>query len=122
MGMGHSASFAEVIEQSFVKEICPETFQKFIDAIDEADKTLEEFARDDSNFDFEPFQELLKDFKKKTKLDMYLAYHDQENSGDRYDEVDGVYWALDFSDVYEMTPAAKKLAAKINRKFFVNFG
>lgn len=130
MGMGYAANFVETIEQNFVKETCPKEFQKFVNEFDKDENiTLEEFARnasqDENDHDtkaFKAFDKLTKAFKDKVGLDLYLGYHDQENDGDRYDDVNGVYWYLDFNEVYKLTPAAKKIADKISRQFFVNFG
>jgi hypothetical protein len=54
---------------------------------------------------------------------MGLGFHDKDEQGDRYDDVNGYYWWVD--NVYQKTPQAKKfekLGHAIERKFFVTFG
>jgi hypothetical protein len=134
MGMGHNAAFAETVEEDFVKQTCPTEFQSFIDALDEIDGiTIEHFARDlmnsliDDSEDgyrnlISRYDELCSDFCKKTGIIIFLSYHDSSNDGDRYDEVDGHFWCLDYDCVYQKTPAAIALGDKITRKFYVQFG
>ena len=47
-------------------------------------------------------------------------FHNADNDGDRYDDVSGGFFHVD--GVYRLTPAGKKFAGKIERKFFVTFG
>lgn len=136
MGMGNYAAFAEVIEEKFVKEMCPETFQELIEVLNEVENmTINELAsstqyRDDligelstkcSEEEAEKivkaYEALCKDFEKKTGLTLYLNYHDAE---DRGDEVDGMFWCVD--GVYQYTPAGEKHKDKIERKFWTTFG
>lgn len=51
-------------------------------------------------------------FKKETGLQLYLNYHNSEEEGSRYDDVDGGFWAMDFHEVYKMTPEAEALSKK----------
>jgi len=55
----------------------------------------------------------------KSHLDLSIGYHDPDD-GDRYDEVDGVFWAFD--GLYQLSPAGKKFGTEVQRKFFVTFG
>jgi len=131
MGMGYGASFTETIEEKSVKATCPEEFKALMQAIKEAGvEDIDEFAHSvawgDEAEDLETgqcYKELCDAFKKKTGLWIGLGHHDSQSEGDRYDEVDGYFWAVD--DVYEKTQAAKDFEAlghKIQRKFFVHFG
>jgi hypothetical protein len=128
MGMEYYANVAETVEQDFVEKTCPKEFETFIDALDQDNEvTLESFAdradTDDNEKNTEFFKEyeaLQKAFKKKIGLDLYVGYHDRQEDGDG--DIDGVYWYLDFNDVYEMTPAAKKIADKISRQSYVTCG
>jgi hypothetical protein len=129
MGMGYGANFAEVVEQDFVQEQCPKAFRMFFTALDkEEDETLQTFAikvgqgEEDETGVWKAYYALLRDFQKKTKLKLSIGYHDSKNDGDRYDDVNGVFWFLDFDSVYKRTSAAKKFADKITLKFYVTFG
>jgi len=53
-------------------------------------------------------------------LDLYIGFHNAEGDGDRYDEVDGVFWAVD--GLYQLTLAGQKFGNKVERRFFVTFG
>jgi len=55
----------------------------------------------------------------KSRLELFLGYHDEE-SGDRYDDVSGVYWSV--VGAYQLSGAGKKYQDYIERKFFVSFG
>ena len=128
MSMENYANVAETVEQDFVEKTCPKEFNAFIDALDKEDGvTLENFAdradTDDNEKDtvfFKKYKALQKAFKEKLGLDLYISYHDRQEDGDG--DIDGVFWYLDFDDVYEMTPAAKKIADKITRQSYVTFG
>lgn len=130
MGMGYSANFAETVEQDFVKQTCPKEFENFMDALDKDENiTLEEFAKnvsfdenDNKSDVFKSYEKLTESFKAKTGLNLYLGFHDQENDGDRYDDLSGTFWYLDFDEVYKLSVAAHKIAGKISRRYFVTLG
>jgi 23S rRNA G2069 N7-methylase RlmK/C1962 C5-methylase RlmI len=130
MGMGYLANFADTVEENFVKETCPKEFDALNEALNEdEDVTIDTVAADIENNpdDFteeiqKAYKALKSAFKKKTGLDISIAYHDSNDGGDRYDDVNGVFWVLEFSSVYKMTPAASKIKDKIRRAFYVVFG
>lgn len=75
----------------------------------------------------EVVNELANKFKELTGIEIALSYHDKENVGDRYDEVDGWYWEAYFSSLFQDTPAFKKLKEmygeeSLGREFYVTFG
>lgn len=53
-------------------------------------------------------------------LELGIGYHNADDEGDRYDEVDGVYFTV--GGVWERTPAGKTFESIIERKFYVTFG
>ena len=129
MGMGYGAAIADTIEQDFVKEVCSKEFDALLEALDKnPDITLEDFARsiveeeenDSTKGIHRAYKDLIAEFEKKTGLFLFIGYHDSENDGDRYDEVDGVYWNVE--NVYQYTPSGEKYKEKITRHFFVQFG
>lgn len=142
MTMGYGSNFALVIEQEKIEAFNLSSYQEFIQALEKANVSLEEYGRStesedciyDNNGDaldedtmesldaiYKSFQD---EFKEKTGVGIAIRYHDSGNSGDCYDEVDGVFFGLEFSDVYKMTPEAKELQDKtgFDLKFFVTFG
>jgi hypothetical protein len=70
------------------------------DETDEGNELLAEYRR---------FQEL---FLGVTGIHIYCGHHDQDSSGNRGDEVDGMFWHLDYDDIYTETSAAKALRDK----------
>jgi len=123
MGMGCSSNYVDAINEAKVKQICPKEFQSFIDSL--GDNTLDQVAREATCEDIsnskirKSYSALVKAFEKKTKLELYLAYHDCDD-GDIYDDIDGRYWGVD--GMYQLTPAGKKMNKYIKRQTFVNFG
>ncbi len=135
MGMGYVACSEWVISNEKVKEIVSNEYDKFIKVLLNNDISIEEFAMEAQFIDeiiaglkdlkkalpddvvWDDFcseaglayEELIKAFKDKTDIRIYLKYHDQEVDGDRYDEVDGAFFVLDWNDMYQLTPEAKAL-------------
>ena len=128
MGMGYGANFTEIVEQATVEEICPVEFANLQKAIEKSEdiNSMEELAQGLYNGDDptgeveEAYEALCKAFEDATELPLGLDYHDSDDRGGCYDDVNGLFWWV--NNVYEMTPAAKKLENKIKRKFFVTFG
>ncbi len=133
MGMGYSANFADTVKEEFVKQQCPKEFEDFMlslegESDEERDISLEQFAMDHpDSLDLsedekirKSFYELCDSFKTKTGLELHILHHDSQNNGDRYDDVDGVFWVV--SNAYELTDAGKKNEKDIERKLWVVFG
>ena len=128
MGMGYGSNYADVVEDRFIEKICPKEWKKFIDAIskNEEFENMEEFAQvisyDDVGEDEATlaYNSLVTAFNNETKLDLSLGYHDCDENGDRYDDINGCFWRVD--GVYQLTPAGMKYKNEIDRKFFVTFG
>lgn len=126
MSMGYGSAFAEVIEDKNVKKFCPKEFKNFMDALETTDSTEVTIANlEYDSEEVEPnvtiyYKQLQDKFRKKTGLELYVGYHDSHDEGDRYDEVDGVYFHV--GGMYELTKAGKKMSKYVQRKFFVCFG
>ena len=132
MSMDYGSNFVETIEEKTVEETCPCEFVELVKVIE---NQLEENELDVSDIDElafsikndekipepikEAYQALCDAFEKQTGLPLGLGYHDTDE-GSRYDDIDGSYWWI--GNVYQMTPEAKRLEDKIQRKFFVTFG
>jgi len=129
MGMGYSAAQIDEVTVDTVKKFCSKEFQALQDAIDETSYAWEDVAKA-GQFDSiesdcgkeisKTFENLRKAFEKKTRLQLFIGYHDCENDGDRYDDVDGTYWNV--SGMYQLTPAGKKMKKYVERKYFVQLG
>ena len=127
MGMGYGANFADTISVVSIRLFCEKELNAFLKAIEDEALTLEDVARELSyeesdNPDIQrAYEKLQEAFDNATGgMGLFLEYHDSEGGGDRYDDVDGVYWSL--NNVYEMTEVAKAIKGHIHRKFFVTFG
>ena len=126
MGMGCAGAYADVIEETNVKKFCPKEYNDFMDAVgndyDEFGRNAEcnDLKRNHSKEQIAAYEKLQVAFEKKTGLDLNVAYHNSEDEGDRYDDVDGIYWYV--NGMYELTPAGKKMEKYVERKNFVQFG
>jgi hypothetical protein len=131
MGMGYGANYADIIDESLLRELCSIEFKALEEALEKHDLNMEGYAREivwngglDENEckDIEDaYQRLREVFEIVTEgLTLALDFHDSEECGDRYDDVNGYYWSV--YGVYEMTHAGKLMQGKIERKFFVTFG
>jgi hypothetical protein len=136
MGMGTFACHATTVSEEFISSLPTagpilHRLLNLIEVNDIDDAVLSE-TRDDLHEDLAgENEELSKEiialynaireaFHDDTGLYLCADYHDRENEGDRYDEVDGLYWEV--SGVYEMTPAAKKIADHIQHVNFTKWG
>jgi len=128
MGMGYAAAYADVIEDKYIKQFCPKEFEAFTGIVDGCELDLDEFARN-AEYNFldgydkdlvKAYENLCEAFKKETGLEIGLAYHDSGDEGDRYDDIDGIYWWV--NGMYELTKAGKKMEKFVERKTFVQFG
>ena len=108
MGMGNSAAYADVIEESELIKIgtCGKLLKKLqLLKSDECDNILIALAQGydlcelgDKSFEkkvYKASENLMREFKKVTGLDLSFGYHDSSNEGDRYDDVDGFFWAVE---------------------------
>ena len=136
MGMGHISNYADTVEDKFVKEVCPKEHKELMDLIEHLDINFDMFAygldfysgmddieevtdEDESNLRC-LYSNLQTAFNKATGLSIEVRFHDQSEFGSRYDMVDAGFWGVE--GVYQMTPAAKKIKDKIERKFWVTYG
>ena len=142
MSMGYDACFADVIEEK--------TVAKIINNSDLVDKFINEFTNitNDDKEEYGPleltvllndnddslsgteilklWQEICLEFHAATKLHLLVSYHDAEEDGDKYDEVDGLYFHIATQELYEPSPAYKALTEKfgnvIQRSFYTYYG
>jgi len=150
MGMGYAGNFSVVIEDSDLKKLCPRAFANYEKALSVMStlmgyEIIDEFAYavnlDDEweNYDkknpeqvkaykklIESLDTLRYSFHQKTGINLYLGFHNQEDDGDRYDDLSGPYWSLCFSDCFPESVKYKKLK-KMCKKYvgiqhYVTFG
>jgi hypothetical protein len=137
MGMGYGAYFEWVVEEEKLKQVCEEEYGELSEVLKKFKVSFDELAsaicyqseieveEEEVNEIFFSFDQLVKRFKEKTDLTLHLGYHDSSDSGDRYDELDGYFFAVDFSEIYELTPVAKKAKEQginIRAKTYVSYG
>lgn len=137
MGMGYGGNFSVVIQESDLKKVVPAAFKRFATARADMLDDYEEFAQLVSNDDkMNPevhgvkemeaaYAALQAAFKKATGIGLYLNYH-SEDDGDRYDDVNGIFWSLSFDDCYPESKQFKTLRKKCKKyagiHHFVTFG
>jgi hypothetical protein len=136
MSMSNYAGLADVIEESFIEEICSLELRDFREILKDNNYDLPSFAMCanygniideiilEDHLEEKTVEEIINiydilcsKFKEVTKLELNIGYHEAE---DRADEVNGVYWFLD--GVYQYSPAGEKYKSKIERKFWTTFG
>jgi len=137
MGMGYAGNFAVTIEEKDLAKQVPAEFKTFDNARKALGNMFEEFARqvslDDVDKDEAGFAEmqlayeiLCEAFKAKAGIGLCLGFHNQDDEGDRYDDIGGVYWSLFFDHCFTYTPAYLKLKkackGEIRIQHFVTFG
>jgi len=137
MGMGNYPCFAEVIEEDFVKEQCPELLDKLKILLDKLDISFDQFATyfdesqgndmladgislEDQKTLHEAYHDLQDEFEQKTGLILLVIYTCDEDEADRGCEVTGGCWSV--GGVYQLSPAGEKYKDKIERKFWTVFG
>lgn len=137
MGMGYGACFEWVVSEESVKQVCEEEYRELSEVLDKFEVSFDELASsicyqseieaEEEEVDeiFFSFDQLVKRFKEKTDLTLHLGYHDSNDNGDRYDELDGYFFTVNFSEIYELTPVAKKAKEQgidVSLKTYVNYG
>jgi len=130
MSMSHYACHGDIVEENFVKEICPDEFNKLQEFLKNHNSDIGEFAHsnqlagefldlyDDDNPDIsldkeceKLWEELKGTFERETGLTLDIGYFDGEN---RLDGMMGVYWSV--KNVYILTEAGRKYSDRITRK------
>jgi hypothetical protein len=137
MGMGYSGIYADVISWDNLKEITPKASTAIDDTLKKNAITLDDFVQclEWEDGDHLPegvtadhisdlFNHLQKEFQAATSvgesvLELFPIYHDPD-SGDRYDGISGGFFHVE--GLYQLSPAGKKIASKVERSFFVRFG
>jgi hypothetical protein len=131
MGMGNYPCSAEVVEQSFVKEICGDLLDNLVEYLKNHNTDLESLAdsisnytddidalSDDENIEVNKLYDLVVNkFNEVTGLQLGMGYHSAE---DRGDEVDGEFWSVD--GVYQYSPAGEKYKKNIITKSWTVYG
>jgi hypothetical protein len=131
MGMGAAPCHTQVITSEVIEQIVPVEYKRFIEACEKVEIDLDSNSecyalhclKDDEyqelrvDLDDECSEEaikelidaynaLLESFSEKTDMPININ-HTSEDSGGRYDDVDGVFWEI--GNVYQLTPLAKQL-------------
>ena len=133
MSMGTSACFAEVISEDNIKKILGKksrkltSFIKLFNKLEESEgaSCLIEYLvegnlnaiSDPDDKDIKRLDTLWTEIKDtvmlNTSMELIVSYHDKESDGDNYDEVDGLYFEFPHGDLYEKTPAYKRLRERL---------
>ena len=123
MGMGYGANYADTVTTKFVEKIVgKKLFKAFNTAFHDEHATIQDLSDDMSEYPetAKTYQAVCDTFKKKTGLGLELHEHNSADEGDRYDDVDGPFWQVDF--VWQKTKAGKKYDKEIARCHYVTYG
>ena len=127
MGMGYAAAFADVIEEQDLRNLCGEALSRFLASVEEKGCELPavaralEFGEEVEASIEEAWLALQEEFAAVTGgLTLGINHHDSADCGDRYDEVDGVYWYIE--GMYQLTPAGERLGDRVRCRSWVQFG
>jgi hypothetical protein len=143
MGMGYGSNCVDVVDEKSLSKVgkCKALLASLTKAVEETGAGMDDFAQ---NFECEQdidkaadsiteepeeqknivrlYNALVKEFEKQTKLGLTLCYHSSDD-GDRYDDVQGVYWAVDgYREISKAGKAAEKKGIHIAHVGFVTFG
>jgi hypothetical protein len=137
MGMGFGANYADVMDWKQIKKIVPKearaldrvlkkagvSLDNFCRAVDREDWGYAEIESDEKTIQqiTSAWDSLSKVFTQATEgLELVPRFHNADNDGDQYDDVSGGFFHVE--GMYQLTPAGRKFADKIERKFYVTFG
>ena len=145
MSMGYGANYADVIKpetlgsvigdkklvNGFVKKFNEYELEEYESSY-ELVQTINGDAPMDIDTDRAAFKNLKKEwdkisskFTEVTGLKIFVEYHDSENEGSRYDDVDGMYFCV--GGLWQPTKKFREFKKKfgdeaITRAFYVTFG
>lgn len=137
MSMGYSANMLMTITMEDVKKLNLSSFEILNQFMQDTNATwenlaelfiwdtpIEELTVDEQKEIEDLYKSFKKEFKETTGITINLEQHNSEDEGSRYDDVDGVFFQLDFFDVFDYTPEAKALKEKVDIHFsnYVSFG
>ena len=136
MGMGHSAGYADTITEDGLRKIVGNLIDEFVRVVEETDTSTHKipYMINDGVEDDDPsgqrvvnaWEAVAKAFLEYTGLEVCVVHHDSESEGDRYDEIDGLYYHVE--GMYELSQKGRDLQFQLDkehaveRKFFVTFG
>jgi len=129
MSMSNYGCSADTITEEFVRSICPNELRNLLTDINIGGLCFDEFCEftsqglevntDEKNIERinESFNQLCKEFNKKTGLILEVSYCDAE---EKSDELEGGSFSVD--GVYGLTEAGKKYIKDITHKEWTTFG
>lgn len=133
MAMGTSGCYADVIDINHVRKIAKKAFDNFIKVLTKQNVTLDDFAQQMHSEEVEndkillAWMNLVAEFELNTSKDskedglrLNIGFHDKEECGDIYDEVDGTYFSVD--GMYQLTTAGKNFQKFVSRQHFTQWG
>ena len=141
MSYGCSADYADVINNDDVEKLAillaKDEWKTLKLSIDELgislsdvakatqynDDDIEELDEEQSKLIIDLLNKFADKIQEKCGIKIWLSYHSLDDNGDRYDDIDGLYWLV--TNGYIKSPqheAVNKLGITIEKKFFVTCG
>ena len=140
MGMGVAPGMVIPVSRGTIKKVVEKEFLALEEALKKADSSIDQLAQalqmedigvclNNDNIDPEELEELVHrvydSFKAETGLSLELIYIDPDD-GDRYDDISGSVFTVEYRAVFEKTAEAKKFENRFNENldiaFFTQFG
>lgn len=136
MPMGYGAVFAVNVKIEDLEKLNMPTYQAFIEKLKAEGSNLDEYAhclRHETEEKYEgkdikgihqAFEDFRNAFEERFNMEIFLEYHNKDEEGSVYDEVDGGYFALNFKQTYRLTKEAENLQKELPFEIvqYVTFG
>src|SRR6185295_12048573 len=135
MSNGFAGCQARIIKLDDVAKLCPIEARQFVEALAATGKSFDEFCQQSQYDELDQEDEvfgavvaawdaLAAAFEKVTEtegagLQIELNYHDSENDGDRYDDVNGGF--IEVTDYFAVTPAGKRFESVVQAASWVQY-
>jgi hypothetical protein len=133
MGMGYGANYADVIEDADVAKVCPKEYKKLLSTLKSCKIDMDQLGRAiaygenvcrnkrNNRKVLTAYNNVVGAFIGKYEgAGLGLGFHNSQDDGDRYDDVNGSHWCVE--GLYELSPVGKKLNHMVTRKMYVTFG
>ena len=139
--MGYGGYFAVVVEEADIERLSLTSYRLFKITMNKLEDELSEYdffyilgmgdvtghyhiSDTKINNLVKSWDNFQDEFKAKTGIDIMLNYHNSEEDGDRYDEVEGLFFELDFRQVYQLSTEAKELMKSVpfDIRTYIHYG
>lgn len=109
MSNGYFPNSGYILEEEDIKKIVPELYIKFEELVSQNSEGIDFYYFDDEDTELGSLVlRIQEEVENRTGLIIEPYYHDIDNYGDRYDEIDNLSWLVNNAVTIEPTKEAKK--------------